>query len=141
MIRFTTHTNYRYKTTSDYKDYGFDIDKYTNSVLSHLQNYNYIIEEAWISSQYENTELNVGIKIPVYAEKLCKNLNVPHFEIEHVIFNDPATIVIFSDGTKSVVKCQGGDTYDKEKGFALALLKKYMGNKGNYNDVFREWVK
>lgn len=62
------------------------------------------------------------------------------YPIKNVIFNDPATIVIWSDGTKTVVKCQEGDTYDPEKGLAMCLAKKYLGNKGNFNEVFKKWV-
>ena len=31
-------------------------------------------------------------------------------EIDHVVFNDPATIVFWKDGTKTVTKCHAGDT-------------------------------
>lgn len=61
--------------------------------------------------------------------------------IKQVIFNDPATIVIWSDGTKTVVKCQPGETFDEEKGLALAISKKALGNKGNYNDAFKRYIK
>lgn len=57
-----------------------------------------------------------------------------------VIFHDPATIVIWVDGTKTVVKCSPEDVYDKEKGLALCYMKKALGNKGNYNNVFRKWI-
>ena len=60
--------------------------------------------------------------------------------IEKVIFNDPATIVKWDDGTKTVVKCQPGDTYDAEKGLALCISKKFFDNKGNFNEVFKKWV-
>ena len=58
--------------------------------------------------------------------------NIP--EVKKVIFNDPATIVYWKNGTKTVVKCQEGDNFDSEKGFAMAFLKKCWGNKGNFND-------
>ena len=45
-------------------------------------------------------------------------------EIKNVIFNDPATIVFWKDGTKTVVKCQDGDEFDPEKGLAMAIAKK-----------------
>lgn len=62
--------------------------------------------------------------------------------IENVIFNKPATIVFWSDGTKTVVKKQKGDKkFDPEKGLAMAISKKIMGNKGNFNNIFKEWVK
>lgn len=60
--------------------------------------------------------------------------------IERAIFNDPATVVIWNDGTKTVVKCQDGDEYDPEKGLALCCMKKMFGNKGKFNDVMRELV-
>lgn len=62
------------------------------------------------------------------------------FEISKVIFNNPATIVIWADGTKTVVKCQEGDVYSKETGLALCIAKKALGNKGNFNDIFHKWI-
>lgn len=64
--------------------------------------------------------------------------NLP--EIKNVIFNEPATIVLWTDGTKTVVKCQEGEGYDPEKGMAMAISKKALGNKGNYCEVFKKWL-
>lgn len=60
--------------------------------------------------------------------------------IEKVIFNDPATIVLWKDGTKTVVKVQEGDIFDPEKGLAMAIAKKVYGNKGKYCDVIKKWT-
>jgi hypothetical protein len=62
--------------------------------------------------------------------------------IKDVIFNDPATIVLWKDVTKTVVKCQKetGDTYNPELGLAMCIIKKCCGNKGNFNDVFNKWL-
>lgn len=61
--------------------------------------------------------------------------------ITNVIFNEPATIVFWNDGTKTVVKCQEGDTFDKEKGLAMAIAKKYIGNnKGSYANEIKKWT-
>ena len=57
-----------------------------------------------------------------------------------VIFNDPATIVIWGDGTKTVIKCSPDDTYDKEKGLALCYMKKMLGNDNQFHKVFKEWI-
>jgi hypothetical protein len=59
--------------------------------------------------------------------------------IKNVIFNDPATIVIWADGTKTVVKA-GRDFFDEEKGLAMAICKKIMGNRGSYYNVFKKWL-
>lgn len=64
-------------------------------------------------------------------------------KIKNVIFNYPATIVFWSDGTKTVVKCGENDIYDPEKGLAMAVAKKYLGtNKShsNYMDEFKKWL-
>lgn len=59
--------------------------------------------------------------------------------IKDVIFNDPATIIIWKDDTKTVVKAQD-EPFDKEKGFAIAIIKHLCGDKGNYNNLFRKFV-
>ena len=60
--------------------------------------------------------------------------------IKNVIFNEPATIVFWEDGSKTVVKCQDGDIYDPEKGLAMAISKKALGNQGNYCNEFKKWL-
>ncbi len=62
------------------------------------------------------------------------------YRIKKVIFNDPATVVIWKDGTKTVVKCCDGDTYDKEKGFMACIIKKLTGNTGRWNELIKKYV-
>ena len=59
--------------------------------------------------------------------------------IKKVKFNPPATIVFWTDNTKTVVKCKGED-YDPEKGLAMCICKKVLGDKGNYYEVFKKWL-
>ena len=61
-------------------------------------------------------------------------------QIKKVIFNNPATIIIWSDGTKTVVKRQKGDRWDPEKGFAMAYLKKLLGGDNTFNKEIKKWV-
>ena len=61
-------------------------------------------------------------------------------KIEKVIFNFPATIVFWSDGTKTVVQANN-EPFDSEKGLAMAIAKKFLGNKGNYYDTFKKYIK
>lgn len=77
--------------------------------------------------------------------EICKSLNaikIPLSEsnIEKVIFNDPATIVIWSGGTKTLVKCNYGDKFNPEIGLAMCICKKVFGNTGRYNEVFKQWL-
>lgn len=53
--------------------------------------------------------------------------------IKDVIFAPPATIVYWSDGSKTVVKCS-------EKGLAMAIAKRCGGNKGSYYKEIQNWV-
>lgn len=66
---------------------------------------------------------------------------VNKLEIKNVIFNDPATIVYWADGTKTVVKTQGDELFDPEKGLAMAICKKAYGNESSYFNVIKKWVK
>lgn len=60
--------------------------------------------------------------------------------IKKVIFNNPATIILWADGSKTVVMCGERDTYDPEKGMAMAIARKAFGNKGNYYNTFEKWL-
>lgn len=59
--------------------------------------------------------------------------------IKNVIYNDPATIIFWSDGTKTIVKCMEDEEYDPEKGFMAAVTKKAFGDK--YGWIMRHQVK
>lgn len=59
--------------------------------------------------------------------------------IKKVIFNDPATIVLWDDGTKTVVKCSLGDTYSEWSGLAFCICKKLMGDE--FHKTFKYWCK
>lgn len=72
-----------------------------------------------------------------YGTKASKTNYIP--EIKNVIFNPPATIVFWQDGTKTVVKATN-ELYDPEKGLAMAIAKRALGNQGNYYNVIKKWV-
>lgn len=62
------------------------------------------------------------------------------FDIKKVYFKDPVTVVLWEDGSKTIVKRDERDTYDPEKALAMAFAKKALGNKGNYYNIFKKWV-
>lgn len=64
------------------------------------------------------------LEIPLFK----RSNSTDDLKVTKVIYNNPATIVFWSDGTKTVVKCGKDDTYDKEKGFYIACAKKLFGN-------------
>lgn len=57
-------------------------------------------------------------------------------KIDKVTFNNPATIVFWDDGEKTVVKAQNGEPYDPEKGLAMAIAKRALGNNRAYYEEF-----
>ena len=80
------------------------------------------------------------IKREVETKLLYGLVTEPTPKIRNVIFNPPATIILWTDNTKSVVQCQNGEPFDPEKGFALAYLKKLLGNKNEFNKEIHKWV-
>ena len=60
--------------------------------------------------------------------------------IKDVIFSDRVTIILWKDGTKTMVRAGKHEHYDPEKGFAMAVCKKMFGNEGNYYEVFKKYV-
>jgi len=68
-------------------------------------------------------------------------LGMCNVSIRKVIFSNPATIVLWSDCTKTVVKCGPDDIFDKEKGLAMAIVKKMAGNDSRFHKVFKKWCK
>ena len=76
-----------------------------------------------------------GLFSPVKKEKTLS------MTIEKVIFNPPATIIIWDDKTKTAVKAQEDEPYDPEKGMAMCIAKHIYGDCGSYYNVFSEWLK
>ena len=58
-------------------------------------------------------------------------------DIKQVIFNDPATIVTFSDGTKVCVKANENDKFSKEIGLMYALVKRLYANDVDENGYLK----
>ena len=112
-------------------DNNFVIDNFCIEAISPISNSSEVSTSITISSRKP-----YGLIDSIFGQYM----KMP--EIKDVIFHDPATIVLWDDGTKTVVKCQKGtgDVYSKETGLAMAIVKKVYGNKGNYNDIFARWV-
>ena len=66
-------------------------------------------------------------------------LNGADFYIEKVVYNNPATIVFWSDNTTTVCKCSKEDIYSKETGLTICILKKLIGAK-NVRKIFNDWL-
>ena len=59
-------------------------------------------------------------------------------DVDRVIFNPPATIVFWDDGTKTVVRCMEDQPYEKYAGFAMACMKKMFGSTSRAKAIMQE---
>ena len=75
-------------------------------------NYNHI------PARVTNNHMKIHAPIPI--------IKIP--EISKVVFNNPATIVFWADGTKTVVKCMEGQEFNEYYGVACAIMKRFFGN-------------
>ena len=67
------------------------------------------------------TKSNRSVKID-HENEILEN-------IDRILFRDPVIVVFWSDRTKTVVRCSEQETFDPEKGLAMAIIKKIFGNK------------
>jgi hypothetical protein len=86
-----------------------------------------------------STQTMVPVMFDEFALRGMSSSCYKKLDIENVIFNPPATIVFWTDGTKTVVKADG-EEFDAEKGLAMAISKKLFGNKYDYYETFKKWV-
>lgn len=66
------------------------------------------------------------LSVEKYKASIELRVDIPGM-IDRVIFNDPATIILWKDGSKTVVKRSDDDVWDPEKGFCMAVIKKLYG--------------
>lgn len=59
--------------------------------------------------------------------------------IKEIIYSNPATIVFWSDGSRTVVRCSDTDTYSEEVGLVMCILKKQLGTK-RFKQLLSSWV-
>lgn len=87
------------------------------------------------------TSYHAALQSFKYADATSKIASKPAIpKIKDVKFNGPATIIFWSDDTKSVVKAQN-EEFDPEKGIAMAIARKALGNKHNYFDIIEKYAK
>lgn len=81
-----------------------------------------------------STQTTTRVKVYNFPGVLPTNVYM-----KEVIYHKPATIVFWSDGTKTVCKCHDDDTYSEETGLAMCICKKMLGNK-EFKRIFEAWL-
>ena len=61
-------------------------------------------------------------------------------EIKRVIYNEPATIILWKDGTKTKAMCHEEDTYDRATGLIVCVVKKFFKSSKNFNNFIKNWT-
>lgn len=60
--------------------------------------------------------------------------------VKKIIFNNPATVVFWKDGTKTVVKCMEGQPFSEYYGFLCALGKKIYGSNSKLSNIIKQYT-
>lgn len=60
-----------------------------------------------------------------------------HYKPVRIIYNSPATIVFWSDGTKTVVKKRKGERFNEYNAFCAALAKKVFESNSAVNKIVK----
>lgn len=113
------------------KDYEYSINYDSVSVST----------SPWIETNNIGTALVEGSCLSYINEAIGRlhTVTIKYLpSIKKVIFNKPATIVIWGDNTKTVVKCADGEEYSEEVGLAMCIAEKYCGNYSQFKKVVRK---
>lgn len=104
---------------------------YTPEIL----NYNYVSQH-FTPGSYANIIAEQKKKIDELQRRL-KDYKTG-MDIQRIVFNPPATIVFWKDGTKTVVKCQKDQEFNPYFGFCTAVAKRIYGNNSRVNRMVEE---
>ena len=64
---------------------------------------------------------------------------MPEIPISRVTYSGDTTVVFFTDGTKTTVKCSLNDTYDRQTAIVYALIKRLFGKIGRYDSKTKKF--
>jgi hypothetical protein len=95
--------------------------------------------DGYLEVKIRTYDVYKAMSVSDIENSIAESFQAKNIGIKKVIFNDPATIILWEDGTKTVVKADN-EPYDPEKGMAMAIAKKALGNKGNYFNTFSKWL-
>lgn len=115
-------------------------NRYTNFCSRCLNKDEFRAKDRFLEEYIGNFVASNPIDRIVKTCKVTTNYRPMPNTIKDVIFNPPATIILWEDGTKTVVKAQNGEPFDPEKGMAMAIVKKTFDNKGHYYDAIKKFT-
>lgn len=100
-----------------------EIDEFMQTVYKELEQE---INNSFLENELDEDEIDNDLNLIRMIEEVEEEQN-NYLAYERIIFNDPATIVLWADGTRTVVKACKGDKFDKGVGLKTALLQRVFG--------------
>ena len=109
------------------------IDHEITNMLSAYQTIDKIVTQKTISK----VSVNPTTKIPgnFYIEK---NSSTKMIYIKKVLYNNPVTVVWWSDGTVTRNRCPENVTYNPDTGLLFCITKRLLGN-NDVAEIFNAW--
>lgn len=108
---------------------------------------NYQCEDnVWcFENEFEDARVRVSPKTPTtYATPpdifVNKGFDFYNIKIKRIIFNPPATVIIWEDDTKTVVKCSEDDEFNPEIGVAMCYMKKIYGSRHAFSKKVESYI-
>ena len=142
--RFRLDVVYSDKTSSVFmrhKSVPYDIIKIAEDIAFSSTERVSDLADGWLCKHDPISE-----KILEYIREDVRKTNeaymIAHHTIKKVIFSGRATVVIWMDGTKTIVKCMEGDIYDPEKALMMCVIERILGgSKMEVKRFFKKWIK
>lgn len=131
MTNSHTHTGYQCNTVSTNTAQSVAIPSAPHGGWSTSSEYTMVIDASRLSSlsvsddkcgqsvTYKPSDIVEGLQELAKKETIVKP--------KRVIFNNPATVVIWGDDSKTVVKCAPDAVFNEYAGFCAAVAKKIFG--------------
>ena len=104
------------------------LTKKENNMIVHVKN---VPVETVDNKGVFMSKVNPGIAIGSEGDCLT---------VKNIIYNNPATIVFWSDGTKTVVKRLKGTPFNKYNAFCAAVCKKLYGSNSALNKIVNSGI-
>lgn len=101
-----------------------EIDEFMQTIYKELEQE---INNSFLENELAEDEIDNDLNLIRMIEELEEEEQYNYLAFEKIIFNDPATIVIWADGTRTIVKACKEDKFDKGVGLKTALLQRVFG--------------
>lgn len=128
----------------NFKDISIDMKPDTDTCITYTDSSSIYPKTLSCPSTYtfectwpEKSGINKNKTLNDLINKLLEDDECEELNIDRIIFNDPATIIFWSDGEKTVVKAAEGDTFNPYYGFCCAVTKRIFGN----NSAIKKLIK